>query len=78
MTNISKDKILAGDLIPPKCGIIEVHVGELKQLFDAMILRRFAIGTWIRKPKSSLSVGPRICLERHRSHWWLTSTARQV
>jgi len=36
MTNISKDKIFAGDPIPPKCGVIEVHVGELKQLFDAI------------------------------------------
>jgi len=26
----------AGDPIPPKCAIIEVHVGELKQLFDAI------------------------------------------
>ena len=26
----------AGDPIPPKCAVIEVHVGELKQLFDAI------------------------------------------
>lgn len=26
----------SGDPIPPKCAIIEVHVGELKQLFDAI------------------------------------------
>ena len=26
----------ASDPIPPKCSIIEVHVGELKQLFDAI------------------------------------------
>jgi len=26
----------AGDAIPPKCAVIEVHVGELKQLFDAI------------------------------------------
>ena len=31
-----KDKDSAGDPIPPKCAIIEVHVGELKQLFDAI------------------------------------------
>jgi len=26
----------AGDPIPPKCAVIEVHVGELKRLFDAI------------------------------------------
>src|SRR5262244_3523900 len=26
----------AGDPLPPKCAVIEVHVGELKQLFDAI------------------------------------------
>src|SRR5262250_977450 len=26
----------AGDTLPPKCAAIEVHVGELKQLFDAI------------------------------------------
>lgn len=38
MTAISsvKAKDSAGDPIPPKCAIIEVHVGELKQLFDAI------------------------------------------
>src|SRR6266705_860895 len=38
MTNLStaKDKSSAGDPIPPKCSLIEVHVGELKQLFDAI------------------------------------------
>jgi hypothetical protein len=38
MTNISatKDENSAGDPIPPKCAVIEVHVGELKQLFDAI------------------------------------------
>src|SRR5262249_43881467 len=28
--------ISAGDPLPPKCAVIEVHVGELKQLFDAI------------------------------------------
>ena len=32
----TNDKNVAGDSIPPKCAIIEVHVGELKQLFDAI------------------------------------------
>src|SRR5215469_16180756 len=38
MTDISatKDKDTAGDAIPPKCAVIEVHVGELRQLFDAI------------------------------------------
>ena len=38
MTNFStaEDKASAGDPIPPKCAVIEVHVGELKQLFDAI------------------------------------------
>jgi len=29
-------KYFAGDAIPPKCAVIEVHVSELKQLFDAI------------------------------------------
>src|ERR1700731_3395317 len=38
MTNASatKDKASAGDPIPPKCSVIEVHIGELKQLFNAI------------------------------------------
>ncbi len=38
MTNTSaaKDTTSAGDPIPHKCSVIEVHVGELKQLFDAI------------------------------------------
>jgi len=32
----TKDKATAGDPIPPKCSVIEVHVGELKQLFNAI------------------------------------------
>ena len=30
------DKPSAGDPLPPKCSVIEVHVGELKQLFNAI------------------------------------------
>jgi hypothetical protein len=30
------DKVSAGDLIPSKCSLIEVHVGELKQLFNSI------------------------------------------
>lgn len=38
MTDISSanGKISAGDPIPPQCSVIEVHVGELKQLFNAI------------------------------------------
>ena len=38
MTSVStaKDKPSAGDLIPPKCPIIDVHLAECKQLFDAI------------------------------------------
>src|SRR5690348_14274772 len=36
MTNLSNDKAAAGDPIPAKCAVIEVHVGELRQLFDAI------------------------------------------
>ena len=38
MTNASgtTDKASAGDPIPPKCSVIEVHVGELKQLFNSI------------------------------------------
>jgi hypothetical protein len=35
-TSTTKDKPSAGDTIPPKCSVIEVHVSELKQLFDAI------------------------------------------
>jgi hypothetical protein len=30
------DKPSAGDPMPPKCSVIEVHVGELKQLFNSI------------------------------------------
>lgn len=33
---ITDDKASAGDPIPPKCARIEVHVGELKQLFNSI------------------------------------------
>jgi hypothetical protein len=35
-TSTTKDKPSAGDPIAPKCSVIEVHVSELKQLFDAI------------------------------------------
>jgi len=30
------DKVSAGDPLPPKCSVIEIHVGELKQLFNSI------------------------------------------
>lgn len=38
MANVSANKkeVSAGDSIPPKCAVIELHLGELKQLFDAI------------------------------------------
>ena len=37
MTNTSEtDKQSSGDPIPLKCSLIEVHVGELKQLFNSI------------------------------------------
>jgi hypothetical protein len=38
MTDVlsGKGKNSAGDQIPAKCAVIEVHLGELKQLFDAI------------------------------------------
>src|SRR6202046_4277163 len=38
MTDASatKDKASAGDLIPPQCSVVDVHVGELKQLFNSI------------------------------------------
>ena len=35
-SSTAKERVSAGDPIPPKCAVIEVHVGELKQLFDAI------------------------------------------
>src|SRR6201988_4824920 len=32
----TQDKPSAGDPLPSKCSVIEVHVGELKQLFNAI------------------------------------------
>src|SRR5260370_6901185 len=35
-TSSANDKPSAGDPIPPKCSVIEVHVGELKQSFNSI------------------------------------------
>src|SRR5215467_7799922 len=36
LSSATDNKISAGDPIPPKCSVIEVHVGELKQLFNSI------------------------------------------
>lgn len=36
MTNVSEEGHSAGDPLPPKCAVIQVHVGELKQLFNSI------------------------------------------
>ena len=35
-SSVTDNKLSAGDPIPPKCSVIEVHVGELKQLFNSI------------------------------------------
>ena len=35
-SSVIDDKASAGDPIPPKCAVIEVHVGGLKQLFNSI------------------------------------------
>jgi len=36
LSPVIDDKGSSGDPIPPKCSVIEVHVGELKQLFNSI------------------------------------------
>jgi hypothetical protein len=36
VSSFSKEKASAGDPVPAKCAVIEVHVGELKQLFNSI------------------------------------------
>jgi hypothetical protein len=35
-THLSNGRDSAGDPLPPKCAVIEVHIAELKQLFNAI------------------------------------------
>src|SRR5216684_6417881 len=78
MTNApgTKDKASAGDPIPPKCSVIEVHVGELKQLFNAIDPSPFRDKDLDPKA-SSLWVGPRNYPVTQRLLWSLTSTGRR-
>ena len=63
MTNASgnKDKASAGDPIPPKCSVIEVHVGELKQLFNAIDPSPFRDKDLDSKAEEFIVVGPKSC-----------------
>jgi hypothetical protein len=48
----------AGDPIPSNCQLIEVHVAELNQLFNAIDPAPFARGIWIPTLRNSSWVGP--------------------
>jgi hypothetical protein len=63
LTSVSttKDKASAGDPIPPKCSVIEVQVGELKQLFNAIDPSPFRDKELDPKRRSSSWAGPSIC-----------------
>lgn len=49
--SVTNQEHSAGDAIPSKCAVIEVHVGELKQLFDAIgpspFRESLTIGSWV-------------------------------
>src|ERR1700694_2117409 len=75
MTNASgtKDKASAGDPIPPKCSVIEVHVGELKQLFNAIDPSPFRDKDLDPKAEEFIVGWPRSCPVTQRLLWWLIS-----
>ena len=68
-TSGTNDKPSAGDPIPPKCSVIEVHVDELKQLFNAIDPSPFGKRIWTPKLRSSSWVGPRTCPVTQLWHW---------
>jgi hypothetical protein len=55
------DKPSAGDPIPSKCSIIEIHVSELKQLFDAIDPSPFRERDLDPKAEEFIVGGPKIC-----------------
>ena len=69
-TSSADDKSVAGDSIPPKCAVIEVHVGELKQLFDAIDPSPFRDRDLDPKAEEFIVGWPRTCPVRHRLRWW--------
>ncbi len=78
MTSLSKDKASAGDSIPAKCAVIEVHVGELRQLFDAIDPSPFRDRDLDPKAEDFILGWPRTCPVTYRLGWLWTSIARQV
>jgi hypothetical protein len=59
----------AGDPLPPKCAVIEVHVGELKQLFDAIDPSPFRDRDLDPKAEEFMSAGPKTFRRTRRSLW---------
>jgi hypothetical protein len=72
MTDISRaqDKVSAGDPIPPKCAVIEVHIGELKQLFDAIDPSPFRDRDLDPKAEEFIVGWVRTCPTNHPLPWW--------
>ena len=68
----------AGDPIPSDCVQIEVHVAELRQLFNAMDPSPFRERDINQKPKSSSRDGRRKHLAIHNSRYLYISTAPPV
>src|SRR5260370_14240537 len=78
MTNASgtKDKASAGDPIPHKCSVIEVHVGELKQLFNSIDPSPFRNKDLDPKAEEFIVGWAKDCPVTQIWLWWLISTAR--
>src|SRR2546428_10941040 len=78
MTNApgTHDKPSAGDPLPPKCSVIEVHVGELKQLFNAIDPSPFRDKDLDPEAEEFIVGGPRTCPVTQLWLWSLISTAR--
>jgi len=65
-SSVIDDKASAGDPIPPKCAVIEVHVGELKQLFNCIDPAPFRDKDLDPRLRSSSLVGRRTHRPLHR------------
>jgi len=78
MANASgtKDKASAGDPIPPKCSVIEVHVGELKQLFNAIDPSPFRDKDLDPKAEEFIVGWAKVLRVTQRLLWWWISTGR--
>jgi hypothetical protein len=80
MTNTSgtQDKTSAGDPIPPKCSVIEVHVGELKQLFNAIDPSPFRDKDLDPKAEEFIVGWAKVLPVTQRLLWWWISTGGRV